>query len=233
MATALKPFSCNSNTNQLRAVPSLTRSAKFMVRLPMLSFLALQCFTTTECCCEELAPRDSLRLVVQRDSAINFHRFLEALKLLVTQRGSSLKLTIGLNQNNLSVTSLHGFPGEPVTIHVSRDQVALGSGPSRQPLTVEQLCKRLREFADAASKADSKGAVLLIADRQVPGDFGLKILDAIIDSGIPTVMLSDPDLHCVDVPTTTKKPSSPSARQQEAEQGGAGQPATQSRQAKE
>ncbi len=97
-------------------------------------------------------------------------------------------------------------------IHVSPDQVAIGSGPSRQQLTVEQLRKHLKEFSSAASKADSKGIVLLISDKQVTGDFGLVILNALGDSGIPTVMLSDPDLHEAPVPTPSKKPSSPSAR---------------------
>jgi biopolymer transport protein ExbD len=96
-------------------------------------------------------------------------------------------------------------------IHVSPDKLAIGSGPSRQQLTVEQLREQLKGFANAASKADSKGIVLLISDKQVPSDFGLVILDAIVESGIPAVMLSDPDLHEARVPTPTQKPSSPSS----------------------
>jgi len=183
-----------------------------MMRLPILFILALQCFTTTACRSEEPAPSDLLHLAVKRDSIIDFHRFLEALKLLVAQRGSSLELTLGTNEKNLSFVSLNGFPGDPVMIHVSPDQVAIGSGPSRQQLKVEQLREHLKGFANAASKADSKGIVLLISDRQVSGDFGLVILNAIIDSGIPTVMLSEPSLPAAPIDAPAKKPSSPSSR---------------------
>jgi hypothetical protein len=197
-----------------------------MVRLPILLILALQCFTTTACHSEKTAPSNSLRFVVQRDSIVDFYGFLEAIKLLVSQRGSSLELTIGPNDKRLSFISVNGFPGDPVMIHVSPDQVAIGSGPSRQQLTVEHLRKQLNKFSDAASKAESKGMVLLISDRRVSGEFGLEILDAIIDSGIAIVMLSDPDLYEAPVPMPSKKPSSPFGRQQEAEQAGTGQPAT-------
>ena len=183
-----------------------------MARLLILLILALQCFTTTACNSKKPAPSNSLRLVVQRDSIIDFHRLLEAIKLMISQRGSSVGLTIAPNDKRLSFISVNGFPGDPLMIHVSPDQVAIGSGPSRQQLTVEQLRKQLTEFSIATSKADSKGIVLLISDKHVTVDFGLVILNAIVDSGIPTVMLSEPSLPEVPIPAPSKKPSSPSSR---------------------
>lgn len=183
-----------------------------MVRLSILLFLTVQCFTITACLREEPEPSNSFRLVAQRDSIVDFHRFLGAIKLLVAQQESSLDLTIRPNEKKLSFISSNGSPGEPVIIYVLRDQVAMGSGPSRQLLTVEQLRERLKEFANAASKTGSHGVILLASDRQVSGDFGLVVLDAMVDSGISTVMLLDPDLDEAPVSTPSKKPSPPTAR---------------------
>jgi len=69
-------------------------------------------------------------------------------------------------------------------IHVSGDQVAIGSGPSRQVMTLNELQKQLVVIADAGLKTGSKCAVILVSDTDVSGEFGLVILKTIIDSDI-------------------------------------------------
>jgi hypothetical protein len=185
----------------------------------ILLILALPCFCTTGCKSQEPAGTKSLNLIVQRDSIVDFHRFLEALKLLVWQQAIPMEIHIGSHDRRLSFTSLHGFPGEPLLIHVSPDHVSMGTGSSLTQLTLDDLHKKLAGFAAAASKAEAKGIVLLVSDRQVPGDFGLSILNTISAAGITTVMLSDPDLPEAPVPNPTRKPSSPSKREQAVERG--------------
>lgn len=212
-ATGHEHFDFMNFSLQLPVGPNASCCARYsMDRLSIVLILAMQCFFATGCDSEEPAPRNSLRLEVQRDSVVDFHRFLEAIKLLVSPQGSSVELSIGPNDKKLSFISVSGFPAEPMSIHVSPDQVAIGSGAGRQPLTVEGLQANLELLAQGALKSRSKAAVLLISDSQVSGEFGLMILNTIADSGIPIVMLAKPDFPEAPVPIPSKKPSSPSER---------------------
>lgn len=188
--------------------------------------LACQCFFMTACEREEPTPSKELNFVVQRESIIDFHRFLEAIKLLIPQRGDSLDVAIETSDKRLSFISSYDSPGDPVVLYVSRDQVTMGAGAG-QPLTIDELRQNLELLAQAASSASCKGVVVLISDKNVSGEYGLTILNVIADSGIHYVMLTESDLYATPVPSTSKKPSSPSARLQETK------PATQSRQAKD
>lgn len=183
-----------------------------MIRLSIFLILALQCFSTTACDRDEQTPGNSLCIEVQRDSMIDFRKFLDALRLLVSQRRSSVNVTIGPDNKILEFISEDCVPGEPLFIHVSPDQVAIGSGLLYQPLTVDQLQKHLKEYAHAASMSNEKGIVHLYSERQVSGEFGLVILGAIVDSGIPAITLGSLGLPEAPPSADLKKPSSPASR---------------------
>ena len=182
-----------------------------MSRALMIFAFAMPCLFITACKEQNSPQGASLSIDIQRDAIVDFHQFLEALKLLATDQTDSPVVIVNSGTRKLAFRSSRGYPGSPLLIHVSPTQVAVGSGPSRESLTIDELQKRLTGYADAASKANSEGIVLLISDRKVSGDFALVILNAIADSGIPTVMLSDSDLPEVPVVTPSKKPSSPSS----------------------
>ena len=147
---------------------------------------------------------------IRAESIGDFHQFLEGLTFLVA---SSAKDPIQVNlagANKLSFRSIENFPGEPMMVHLLQDGIAVGSGASRQLLTIEALKKTLDLFAGAASSAGSEGYLLLISDEKVTGEFGILILNLISEAGIQNIMAVTPDLLEASRPPFKKKPSSPS-----------------------
>jgi hypothetical protein len=150
---------------------------------------------------------------IEEGSITDFHGFVEALGLLVVQNPISLTISSEKDARSLSIVSSSGL-GCPLIIHVSVDQVAIGSGPSRQVMTLNDLKTHLEVFAEAAAKTETKGIVQFFSDREVSADFGLSILQVIAESGT-TVMLWRPRPTDSTVPIPAKKPSPPSSAHKE------------------
>lgn len=190
----------------------LKRSAENMFNRWLISGMVIICsFCVASCRPNQEVKGDSLGLSVARDSIGDFHRFLDALQLLVSQDKNSLNLEIGSSERTLSFISMDGFPATPFLIHVSREEVATGSGPSRTVLTNAELQARLTKFTSHVEDANFGygAAVMLISDRDVSGEFGLSILTAISDSGVETIVLPSRESAEVKPDSLETKPSSP------------------------
>jgi len=147
---------------------------------------------------------------MQAESLDDFHEFIEGIMHLVASSPKSPIIINLAGANKLSFRSVKGFPGEPMMVHILQDGVAIGSGASRQSLTVDALKDTLELFAKAASSAGSEGSILLVSEEKVSGEFGLMILNTISEAGIPNIMLVTPELLEASRPRATKKPSAPS-----------------------
>jgi biopolymer transport protein ExbD len=163
-----------------------------IIRACILSVVALQCFATSACKAEEQRIENTINIRILPGLAGDFHTFLEALSLLVIRNPISLDFPTENEIQTLSFVSIDGFPGDPVMIHLSPDLVAIGSGASRQLLTIDELRQNLELLAESASKAKSPGFVLLVSDKNVSSEFGMSILGVIAESGITSVMLARP-----------------------------------------
>jgi hypothetical protein len=94
-------------------------------------------------------------------------------------------------------------------------------------MSVEDLRKNLQIFAEAAASSGTEGFISMASEDNVTGQFGLKVLNAVSDAGIPNVMLITPDLLEASRPRVTKKPSPPSPnnkKQNKAEMATPGKP---------
>ncbi len=158
-------------------------------------------------------PGEPIMVSIEKGSISDFHGFVEALGLLVVQNPVSLTISSEKDARSLSLVSSSGL-GCPHMIHVSPDQVAIGSGPSRQVMTLNSLKNHLEVFAEAALKTETKSIVQFVSDQEVSADFGLSILQVIADSGT-TVMLSKPRPTVSKLPIPDKKPSPPSSAHKE------------------
>lgn len=187
----------------------MTTTKHPMIRAVICLVLVLPLICLVGCDRHDPATVDSLDISVQRESITDFHGFLESLKLLVSQRDGSADVLLRLPGGELSFVSLEEFPGCPIMVHISPDHVAFGSESSRTPLTRDELGRHLENLADLAAQANTLGAVLLVSDQQVSGDFGLSILEIIADAGITAVILTDEEPVSVVGPDLKQKPSAP------------------------
>jgi hypothetical protein len=170
---------------------------------------------------------DSIAIVVDPSVSFQFGRFLNAISLLIGDEKNSVVNVKLTGDANLTFRSIGDFPGDPVFIHVLPDRVAWGTGASRQLMSVEDLRKNLQIFAEAAASSGTEGFISMASEDNVTGQFGLKVLNAVSDAGIPNVMLITPDLLEASRPRVTKKPSPPSPnnkKQNKAEMATPGKP---------
>lgn len=182
-----------------------------MLRALMYCFLVVPSVALADSSGKE--PGGPIIVSIEKGSITDFHGFVEALGLLVVQNPVSLTISSEKDARSLSFVSSGGL-GCPHMIHVSPDQVAIGSGPSRQVVTHTDLKNQLAVFAEAALKTETKGVVQFFSDKEVSADFGLSILQVIADSGT-TVMLSKPRPTASEVPIPAKKPSPPASAHKE------------------
>lgn len=155
-------------------------------------------------------PSDEVQLSVnfEHESVTEFHRFLDTIKLRLSEQKDTQEILVKSDNRQWVFRSLKGFPLHPLKVHISPGQVATGTGPSREELTVNELERRLKRFVDGASASGHEGILLLISDKGVTGDFGGTILNAIADSGINTIMVTE-NKAPEDLPAAQQKKPSP------------------------
>ena len=189
-----------------------------MKRLSLLLILTLQCAVLTGCKGKKDVESSLPQIVVERDTIGDLYEVLENLKFLVTDGRAVLAIKEGQNVNRLVFMSVEGFHAKPVLLHVSPGVVAIGSGPSRTELGLDELHLRLKQFADSASHAGSEGPILLISDQGVSGEFGFAVLDVILQSGVKPVMLTAMEEISPSLGFLGSKPSAPGSIRKDAEQ---------------
>ena len=162
---------------------------------------------------------DSIGITVDPSVSFQFGRFLNGISLLIGDEKNSVVNVRLAGEANLTFRSIGDFHGDPVFIQVLPDRVAWGTGASRQVMSVEDLRKNLQILAEAAAKAGTEGFISMASEDNVSGQFGLKVLNAVSDVGIPNVMLITPDLLEASRPRVTEKPSpqSPNNKKQKSE----------------
>ena len=189
-----------------------------MMRPPLLLVLTLQVAILTGCKEKAIVKTSVPQLVIERGSVSDFYEVLEGMKVLVADGRALLEIRDGESVDKLVFMSVDGFPARPVLVHVSQDVVAIGSGISREALGLDELHQRLKRFVDGVSHIGHQGAILLISDDGVSGEFGLSVLDVISQSGVEFIMLSVAEYSLPSSGRSEGKPSPPYSIRKDAEQ---------------
>jgi hypothetical protein len=142
--------------------------------------------------CKDPCPQkaDTLKIDASSDTAIDFYSFLEAIKLRIRHKRHPIVICKIARAAELSFLSHEDYSFDAVFLYITRNGVTLNSD---QLLTDTELESTLKLLAKAAASSGSKAYIAIASDKDVPLEFGIKLLKAIHAAGIPNVLLAIDD----------------------------------------